>query len=454
MPLPRAQSILVKSFRLTETQLLSEKQGTVVSTPLVSYRTSPSKSNAPLVSFPLVRTADGAPWQEACLFLIGRFEGGVRIKTCVGLAKDLALYRRYLDEDGLDFREFPTDQSQRVTYRYRGYLKLEAEAGNISIKTAKRKLSAVIQFYRWLEEEKILIPENPPWRSKTVLVNLDNDGRKPIRRFVQTTDLAFKVPDIIDISIITDGGRLRPLPDAEQDALIKVIYALQNPEMFYAHLIALSTGARIQTVLTLRLDDIVNCEPGLNNCAYIPVGPGTGVDTKYGINYTLVVDWLLIDRLRVYVGSDKYKRRQKKSSGERFKGKEYLFLTNRGGPFYKSMQDPGYDESRYYNEGAAVRQFIQDRIKPKLGSYGEAFSYAFHDLRATFCMNLYNALSERVELTPARIREYLRFRLGHASHKALDSYMKYNELNKIALRAQQEWEGRLHSFLHQVNEGE
>lgn len=453
MPLPRAQSILVKSFRLTETLPLSEKQGLVVSTPLVSYRTSPSKSNDPLVSFPLVRTADGGPWQEACLFLIGKFGGGARIQTCVGLAKDLALYRRYLDEDGLDFREFPSDQSRRVTYRYRGHLKLEAEAGNITIKTAKRKLSAVIQFYRWLEKEEIFIPENPPWKSKMVLIDLGGDGRKPIRSFVQSTDISFKVPDIVDISIITDGGRLRPLSDEEQETLIKAIYALKNPEMFYAHLIALSTGARIQTVLTLRLDDVVNCELGLNRCAYIPVGPGTGVDTKYGVNYTLVIDWLLIERLRVYVGSDKYKSRLKKSSGERFKGKEYLFLTNRGEPFYKSMQDPGYDGSRYYSEGAAVRQFIQDRVKPKFGSYGKNFSYAFHDLRATFCMNLYNTLSEREELTPTRIREYLRFRLGHASHRALDSYMRYNELNKIAQRAQQEWEGRLHSFL-QESEGE
>ena len=105
--------------------------------------------------------------------------------------------------------------------------------------------------------------------------------------------------------------------------------------------------------------------------------------------------------------------------------------------------------ARYQGEGAAVGQFIQDRIRPILASHGKSFSYTFHDLRATFAMNLFNTLSERRELELSRIREYLRFRLGHASHKALDSYMKYNELNKISMQAQEDWEGRLSSFLSQ-----
>jgi integrase len=363
------------------------------------------------------------------------------------LAKDLALYRRYLDAEGLDFRHFPSEQNRRVTYSYRGHLRLEVEAGQISIKTARRKLSAVIQLYKWLAQEGLFVPENSPWKAKRILISVDNDGRKPARRLVESTDIAFKIPNVTDITIVTDGGRLRPLSDEELDTLIKSLYSLQNAEMLLAHLVALSTGARIQTVLTLRQEDITSCRKGLNNCAYLPVGPGTGIDTKYGVSYTLVMDWFLIERLRIYISSERYKDRRYKSEGERFKGKEYLFLTNRGGPYFKSLQDPGYDLARYHGEGAAVRQFIQDRIRPILASHGKGFSYTFHDLRATFAMNLFNSLSERRELQPSQIREYLRFRLGHASHKALDSYTSFNELNKISMLAQESWEGRLRSFL-------
>lgn len=451
MPLPRAQSVLVKSFLLTETQPLPRGEGILVSTPLVSYRTSPVDSSSRTVSFPLVRTADGALWPEACLFLVSKFQNNnSKIKTCSALAKDLALYRRYLDEEGLDFRYFPSAQYHRVTYRYRGYLKLEVESGNISIKTARRKISTVISFYKWMRKEGVYIPENSPWVSKQVLINIESDGARPSFRKVETTDLSFKASDPVDFSVVTDGGRLRPLSDIEQSVLIRAIYCLNNPEMFYAHLIALFSGARIQTVLTIRLDDIMNSTQGPNGCAYIKVGPGTGVDTKRGGKYTLLIDWALIERLKVYGGSKRYEARRRISFGERFQGKEYFFLSNRGTPYFKSYQDPGYDDQRHSSEGAAVRQFIIDRVRPLLNTGGQAFSYSFHDLRATFVMNLFNSLSSLEgdrKMSVAHIREYLRFRLGQVSHKALDSYMKYNELNKVALQAQQEWEGRLDAFL-------
>ena len=61
-------------------------------------------------------------------------------------------------------------------------------------------------------------------------------------------------------------------------------------------------------------------------------------------------------------------------------------------------------------------------------------------------MNIYNSLSSlsgKEKLSDSYIREYIRFRLGHATKKALDSYMSYAENNKVALQAQLDWERRL-----------
>lgn len=61
-------------------------------------------------------------------------------------------------------------------------------------------------------------------------------------------------------------------------------------------------------------------------------------------------------------------------------------------------------------------------------------------------MNIYNSLSSlsgKEKLSDSYISEYIRFRLGHATKKALDSYMSYTENNKVALEAQLDWERRL-----------
>lgn len=453
MSLDQARSVHLKYFSLGHTAALADPAVGVVNTPLVTYRSTPvlhawaNHAANHQLTFPIVVAADGAPWPEACVFLASKFyDEQVHVKTCVSLAKDLALFRRYLDEENLSFRYFPSELYQRVTYRYRAHLKLRIAGGEITVKTARRKISVVISFYKWLRQRNIFIPDNPPWKDKQLLIQIDGGSGKSIYKKVETTDLAFKGVDPVDISMITDGGRLRPLTDEQQYKLIKELYRLGNSEMWYAHLLALFSGARIQTVLTMRAEYVETCVKGPNNCAYIKVGPGTGVDTKFNKRFVLLVPWGLIEKLRIYLSSERYKHRVKVVSGERFQGKEYLFLSNRGGPYYRSAQDPGYDMKRYASEGAAVRQFISDRVRPVLNIEGEAFLYAFHDLRASFAMNLYNSLSSlsgEQKLSDSYIREYIRFRLGHASQSALDGYMSYNANNKVARQAQLDWERRL-----------
>lgn len=453
MSLDQARSLHLKHFALGHTAALWEAAAELVSTPLVTYRSTPvlpaeARDATNLhITFPIVVAADGAPWLEACLFLTNKiYDEKLHVRTCVSLAKDLALFLRYLDEENLNFRFFPSEQYKRVTYRYRAYLKLRIGSGEITIKTAKKKISSVISFYKWLKEQSILIPDNDPWKEKQVLIHLDSGVSRASYKKVTTTDLAFKGADPVDISLITDGGKLRPLMDEQQIKLLEELYRLGNSEMWYAHILALFSGARIQTVLTMRAEYVDKCKLGPNNCAHIKVGPGTGVDTKFNKRYVLQVPWEVVESLRIYLKSEKYKKRMGMSSGERFKGKEYLFLNNRGEPYYRSDQDPGYDVKIYASEGAAIRQYICDRVRPTLEINGEAFSYKFHDLRATFAMNLYNSFSSltgKEKLSDSYIREYIRFRLGHASKKALDSYMSYNATNQVARQAQLDWERRL-----------
>lgn len=455
MPLGQARSLQLRHFALSHTAELGAPAAQLVSTPLVTYLSTPvllgetREAAGQQIIFPVVVDSRGAPWPEACLFLYSKIhDDKLHVRTCISLAKDLALYRRYLDEESLDYRFFPPDQYKRVTYRYRGYLKLRI-GGDITVKTARRKMSSVISFYKWLKEQRRFVPDNPPWKEKQILIQIDGGRRKPTSKLVKTTDLAFKGVDPVDISLITDGGKLRPLSDVQQDKVLKELHQLGNSEMWFAHIFALFSGARIQTVLTMRANYINTCVRGPNNSAYIKVGPGTGVDTKFDKCFVLMVPWGIVEMLKIYLVSDRYKKRAAISSGDRFGGLEYLFLSNRGEPYYRSGQDPGYLGKMNGAEGAAIRQFICDRVRPLLEVNGEVFSYRFHDLRASFAMNLYNglcSLSGDKRLSDSYIREYIRFRLGHASEKALDSYMSFNVNNQIARQAQLDWEQRLDAF--------
>ncbi|MDZ7901136.1 MAG: hypothetical protein U5L01_00695 [Rheinheimera sp.] len=98
---------------------------------------------------------------------------------------------------------------------------------------------------------------------------------------------------------IVDGGKLRPLSKIEQENLVKALIDIGNPEMTIAFLIALTSGARIQTVFTLRLKHII--ELNTNDFGEIPisVGMGTGVDTKFQKKMSIYLPtWLIRKKLR------------------------------------------------------------------------------------------------------------------------------------------------------------
>ena len=60
---------------------------------------------------------------------------------------------------------------------------------------------------------------------------------------------------------INDSGKLRPLPKDEQQALVESLKRIANTEMTLAFIFALTTGARLQTVFTLRRKHFIEKPP-------------------------------------------------------------------------------------------------------------------------------------------------------------------------------------------------
>ena len=406
--------------------------------------------------FPVILDDMGVPWAEANVYLLSRLTGSIApaMSTYASIAEDLAAYRRFLDETRLDWLHFPSQKLSRPTYRYNGHLKSVVSAGEIATATAKRRMGAVIGFYNWLRLENVLIPEHTPWKEADRYIDIkDRHGFKFLKKVV-TTDISIRVAKQHDPydGTIQDDGKLRPLPQEEQEWLMDALIALSNTEMTLIHLMGLVTGARIQTILTFRVRHVHgelydDQQGGLR----FPVGLGTGIDTKWDKQMVLHIPIWLHRRLHTYVHSDRARKRRERAVGGDNEN-QYIFLSVRGTPLYRSKEESRcFDATntlRHAKTGQGVRQFITDYVIPYIRNKYRAknFHYQFHDTRATFGMNLTDhqfKLVEQGKTTLHEVREFVKTRMGHESSATTDLYLQHRQNLKLVRWISDEYEGHL-----------
>lgn len=407
--------------------------------------------------FPVVRLADGAPWAEANLWLIDMMESksSPNMLTFASIADDLVAFRRYLDDEGVDWLTFPANKRQRPTYRYSASIRLAVQAGELSPGVARRRMGAVVRFYRWLMAEAGFKPANAPWVESGRFIEFRDQKGFSSTIEVKATDLSIsgrRADDPWD-DHIQDGGRLRPLPSSEQSVLLESLATLGNSEMTLVHLFALLTGARIQTVLTVRAKHVMR-KPGEFHGGDIRLacGLGTGIDTKGDVKGVLHLPRGFYERLYIYVHSDRArKRRQLADGGDRFD--QPLFLSHRGAPLYedRGSRGPlstGPQVRRHVKTGQAVRQFIRDDLLPmmrvQLGNPRYEFSY--HDLRATFGLNTVDAMTAS-KTSYTRALDQLRQLMWHVQPSTTERYLAYRENRKLFDAVQDSWGAHLSTLV-------
>ncbi|MCX4177508.1 MULTISPECIES: tyrosine-type recombinase/integrase [Paraburkholderia] len=415
---------------------------------------------------PVVVDAAGAPWSEASVYLISCLEGtpAPSMATFASIADDLSAYRRFLDEYDVDWTKFPDNRLARPTYRFNGHLKFSIGASEIAAATARRRMGSVIAFYRWLAEEKVFTPANQPWAESDRYVEFSDKQGFRRTKVVKTTDLRINVPvqdDPYD-GTIEDGAKLRPLSRDEQEWLIEALSSIGNTEMTLIHVFALLTGARIQTVLTLRVKDVYLPVPrDPKSEARLPVGHGTGIDTKFDKQMVLHIPRWFCEKLRTYAESPRARKRRLRATGGDHED-QYLFLSRQGVPFYQSKADSTKfnqeNTLRHTKSGQAVRQFITERVVPYIRETHGAkhFYYRFHDLRATAGMNWTDYQLDLVaqgRTTLHQAREYVQVRMGHESSETTERYLKFRQRLEQVRRVEEKHEEHLRELCERVMAG-
>lgn len=466
----RARKLLLPSLVLTEVTERDDPHSTLVDHPTEPYfvrpRLVPEEGkrrdgkpvwvNHQFNLFPLVLDAAGVPWAEALVYLLCRLDLQLEpvMTTFSSMADDLALYRRFLDEYEIDWTAFPANKLLRPTYRFNGYLKFAVSNDEMALTTAKRRMSTVVAFYRWLMEQGVLVPENPPWKETEHYVQLRDALGMPRSKKIMVTDLSIKSPRQQDpyAGTIDDGGKLRPLPEQEQEWLLEALEQIGNPEMALIHLLGLVSGARIQTVLTLRKKHVLHDTSHSESTEMrLAVGPGTGIDTKNNKRMAIHIPFWLYDKLLTYAISERAQRRRNRAKGGDHPD-QYLFLSQRGLPLYQSKGDARIFDSanprRHHISGQGVRQFIAERVIPYVRRRYQApnFHYRYHDLRATAGMNMTDHQLELVRQGKSTLhaaREFVRVRMGHESSATTDRYLNFRQNLELIRWVEQQHEDHL-----------
>lgn len=95
--------------------------------------------------FPVVLLKDGSPWPDANRYFLHKLKGisPAKHRTLDSIARDLVNFRRWLDEEEVDYLRFTKRVLARPTYLYCGYLHDEIRQKKIVTGTAKRRMSSI-----------------------------------------------------------------------------------------------------------------------------------------------------------------------------------------------------------------------------------------------------------------------------------------------------------------------
>lgn len=396
--------------------------------------------------FPIVLDRAGAPWQLGTLFILSKLEGTSQpnMSTFQSLADDLGAFKEWLDQhdrpDELLYN-FPQLKLRRTTYRYRGFVKQQIDAQELSASTAKRRMSTVIAFYEWLVGNGYFTPEHPLWEEKQYQLFFTNSKGFSISKPIRTTDISIRTAKAEDpwAGTIQDGGKLRPLSEKEQQWVLEAADAKGNTEAYLLQLFMLATGARLQTACTLRVRHFTQERPAFSKAFggggevfKLKAGPGTGIDTKNDKQGVLHIPRALYEALHTYALSERARRRRERTPGGD-NPEQYLFLTQQGSPYYQSKADRlRFDPDlsiRHQKTGQPLRQFLKEQAIPYIRErHAPAFHYRIHDLRASFGMNMVEtqtALVQKGVVTLHKARMNVKDLMWHESLTTTDLYLNY-----------------------------
>ncbi|HEY6898097.1 MAG TPA: tyrosine-type recombinase/integrase [Rhodocyclaceae bacterium] len=323
-------------------------------------------SSRTLDRLPQIYWDGGEPWREANLWALEMgISGDVKIRTVQSLLEHLHKYTNWLEKEQIDWRHFPQTKAERVLVRYRGELVDARDRGNLSPSTATARMRAVIRFYRYAAGKNFISRDAPKWQDKVIVVRyFDTVGFERTMLRV-TTDIS--IPNRARPGLRLEDGLL-PITEKHMTDLLHFANKNASEELYLMLMIGFFTGARLGTITTLRVPALEQAmrDPMVPGMWVVPIGPGTGVSTKFDVSGDLLIPDHLMTVLKGYATSPRHLKRVIRATNEH---KPYLFLTRHNKP---------------YKVTAVGRDMVDLRRKGQAEGLKFLQKFKFHQTRATF----------------------------------------------------------------------
>lgn len=431
--------------------------------------------------FPIIIRSDGTPWDLGNLYLMHRFTEMAKVEvpsveTIKDIARQLMMYLRWIEHEQAEGRSihelyFPDDEDQRVTWRYYRYLRRllrSTDVRSISVSLAKKRMQAVVRFYKGIIAGGLVRDsaiQNRPYNGTVMGIPIVSSVGLQFIKLVEVSNFRFRLPKRErQLGYIQDGGQLRPLTEAEQILVLNQLEQYGNRAFQLICLVSLYTGARIQTVCTLRVKDIYRLLKAVpvGGEVLLLVGEGTGVDTKKQHNYRLHWPVELVKLLRDYIESQEHVERRLES----FYGdsdQNYVFLEANGSPFYTSLAEiidrqEGQYSSRIsakdrvkfsIQKGNAVRNCLTRLIRNIQLENPSFEEFKFQCFRATFGMNFVRG-ADAAGIKD--VRRELKVRMGHKDFNTTQRYLNFDSDNEAVRVAVSYHHERINSVLERFEQ--
>lgn len=378
--------------------------------------------------------------------------------TLESVANGLLDFLRFMEHSSLDVLHLPDEVHERVTYRYKSALLQRIRLNNNLPNTCRGKISTVIRFYKFCIENEVFDAaslRNIPYMQIKHRFNVTSDYGSYYQVEVLSNDLAIRsTKHHLSSDEILDGGVLRPLNLNEQSLVEIYLKDTASREFQLMCYLALYTGARLQTVSTLRVFNIKGLKDKVPDAFYnaysLAVGSGSVVDTKNGTRMDLKIpDWL-VNELISYIDSQQWKKRAK-SSYYGVSDQNYIFLTSRGEAYYTSLKEiedrrnskslRGFKQTR----GLSIRPHITQMIRKINKDTVQVNHFRFHDLRATFGLNTLNVLI-RCGFAKEHALWLLKERMGHKDITTTIKYLEYSSFTSSLLEVNTSFSEALNNY--------
>ena len=355
---------------------------------------------------------DGKPWLAANAYALYKLEAtsGNNIKTILSSMAHLKAYACWLEAQHIDWRHFPKKKKDRCLFRYRGFLVKQRENGYLSPSTTTSRMAAVIYFYRWAEAYN-WIDRGEMWQDIPKIIHFYSSVGFSRTMSVLSSELS--IPNRRHSGTLLEGG-LFPISDENRKILLLFLHKKGMIELYYMMMIGFFTGARSETIRTLRISTIENAidDPSIPGIKRILVGPGTKVKTKFDVKGYILFPKNLIEEIENYAYSVRRLSRQSRASEN---DKTLLFLTTRG---------------KYYSDTSFTKIISYMREKIVLAGYSQFINFKFHQTRATFGTQL---MRIAINILPNQVDAivFVRDAMLHKHESTTWTYIKFIELDPI-----------------------